>query len=56
VADAQTSGGLVLAVPAEVVPEVLRDLNSRRTLAAAVIGRAVERGEALLTVRLTAEG
>jgi selenide,water dikinase len=56
VADAQTSGGLVLAVPTEVVAGVVRDLNSRRALAAAVIGRAVEQGESLLTVRLDAEG
>lgn len=56
VADAQTSGGLVLAVPAGIVLEVVRDLESRQVPVAAVIGRAVEQGEPMLTVRMTAGG
>ena len=53
VADAQTSGGLVLAVPSGIVSDVVRDLESRGALAAAVIGRALEPGEPMLAVRWT---
>ena len=54
VADAQTSGGLVLAVPEGILQEVIQDLQSRGTPAAAVVGRAGNRGASLLTVRMTA--
>jgi selenide, water dikinase len=54
VADAQTSGGLVLAVPSGIVSDVVRDLEAKGALAAAVIGRAVEQGEPMLAVRMTA--
>jgi selenide,water dikinase len=37
-ADAQTSGGLLLAVPAERTDELVAALGARGTLAAAVIG------------------
>jgi selenide,water dikinase len=50
-ADAQTSGGLLLAVRAERVPQVLRDLSGLHTSAAAVIGRILSPGRALLEVR-----
>ena len=56
IADAQTSGGLILAVPVGSVADVVRDLESRGSLAAAVIGRALEQGEPMLAVRMTAEG
>ena len=37
-ADAQTSGGLLLAVPAERTDALLAELTARNTLAAAVVG------------------
>jgi selenide,water dikinase len=49
-ADAQTSGGLLLAVPPAGAPEVVRALNERHTPAAAVIGRIREPGRTLLRV------
>lgn len=49
-ADAQTSGGLVLAVPAGVLPEVIRDLATGGAMVAAVIGRVRAGMEPLLTV------
>ncbi len=58
-ADAQTSGGLVLAVPSERTAEVVRALEARATPAAAVIGRVLARGAAggsLLSVRLAGGG
>ena len=56
VADAQTSGGLVLAVPSGIVSDVVRDLEARGALAAAVIGGALEQGEPMLAVRMAAGG
>lgn len=50
VCDAQTSGGLILAVPSEKVEPVLEDLRSAGTPAAAVIGVAVPPQSPLLTV------
>jgi selenide,water dikinase len=44
-ADAQTSGGLLLAAPAEKLPTLLAALETRGTPAAAVVGR-MRRGEA----------
>jgi selenide,water dikinase len=53
VADAQTSGGLMLAVPPELVDEVVFALGERGALAASVIGMALDPdpGEPLLRVR-----
>jgi selenide,water dikinase len=49
-ADAQTSGGLVLAVAESDTDAVLAALAERQTAAAAVIGRVVEKADMLLTV------
>ena len=48
--DAQTSGGLLIAVPADRVEQLVAALEARRTLAAAVIGTVTERGAALIQV------
>ncbi|MBC7293530.1 MAG: selenide, water dikinase SelD, partial [Thermoleophilia bacterium] len=53
-ADAQTSGGLLLAVPAKVVGRTVQALQSRGTLAAAIIGRILPPGEPLVRVTLSA--
>jgi selenide,water dikinase len=50
-ADAQTSGGLLLAIPEAEFEATLRDLEAAGTPAAALIGRFVPRGQTLLTVR-----
>jgi selenide,water dikinase len=55
-ADAQTSGGLVMAVPPDRVDAVLRDLAARRTPAAAVIGRVRSRGDVMISVLTGGEG
>jgi selenide,water dikinase len=49
-ADAQTSGGLVLCVPAGKVDRVVASLQERGTPAAAVIGRIRERGDVMMRV------
>jgi selenide,water dikinase len=49
-ADAQTSGGLLMAVPAEKAPAVIRALGSRDAPAAVVLGEIREAGEPLLRV------
>ena len=54
-ADAQTSGGLLLSVPAEHAERVVRALRERHTLAAAVVGRIREAEETLLDVRASAD-
>jgi selenide,water dikinase len=54
VADAQTSGGLVLAVPENELADVVGELQARKTHAAAVIGRATAPGETLLVVAASA--
>jgi selenide,water dikinase len=54
-ADAQTSGGLVLCVPAARVEAVVRALESRSTPAAAVIGRIRTQGGAMMKVLATRE-
>lgn len=54
-ADAQTSGGLMLAVPQDKVAAVLADLACEHTLASAVVGRAVEKAEHLIRVLASAE-
>jgi len=43
-ADAQTSGGLLAAVPAAIANDVRRALDAAGTLAAAVVGRIVGTG------------
>lgn len=48
--DAQTSGGLLLSVPAERADELLVELRERRTLAAAVIGEVVAKRDCSLLV------
>jgi selenide,water dikinase len=55
-ADAQTSGGLLLAVPAERVPQVVEALEKRNVPAAAVVGRIEEAGRPLLKVLAAANG
>lgn len=52
-ADAQTSGGLLIAVPEERVGALVDDLRSRGTSAAAVVGRLTDRGAEDLVVRRT---
>ena len=50
-ADAQTSGGLLLAVAPDAVDDLVRELTARGTLAAAVVGhtRAGEPGPITIT-------
>jgi selenide,water dikinase len=50
-ADAQTSGGLLLAVPQQEVEHVVQALEQRGTPAAAVIGLVREAGDVLIRVR-----
>ena len=50
VADAQTSGGLILAVPQDRVSRVISDLDERGSLSSAMIGRALEAEDPLLKV------
>jgi selenide,water dikinase len=49
--DAQTSGGLLMAVPAERVDRLLDDLRREATPAAAVVGRIVEPDQGLRVTR-----
>ena len=49
--DAQTSGGLLISVPAEKLDLLLARLKERGTLAAAVIGEVVAREQKTLVVR-----
>jgi selenide,water dikinase len=55
-ADAQVSGGLLMAVPAEKVPKVVEALEKRHVAAAAVIGRIHESTRPLIRMSSTAEG
>jgi selenide,water dikinase len=48
--DAQTSGGLLIAVAAECCEALVRGLNARGTPAAAVVGRVTERRDAVAVV------
>ena len=50
VADPQTSGGLLLAVDDARLPRLLAALAAKGALCAAVVGRMVERGEAVVRV------
>jgi selenide, water dikinase len=52
IADAQTSGGLVLAVPPDALEATVQALVLAGTPAAAVIGRMVPAGDPLLRVRV----
>jgi selenide,water dikinase len=49
--DAQTSGGLLAAMPAEIAEDVVHQLAEAGTLAAAVIGRIVGKGTGRISVR-----
>lgn len=55
-ADAQTSGGMLIAVPEERLSTLLEELRSRDTLAAAVVGRMHERLEQAIIVRRSSGG
>jgi selenide,water dikinase len=55
-ADAQTSGGLLMAVPAEKVPKIVKALEKLRVPAAAVVGRVQEAGRPLIKVFASADG
>jgi selenide,water dikinase len=55
VADAQTSGGLLMAVPAEEVPKIVKALEKLRVPAAAVVGRVQEVGRPLIKVLASAD-
>ncbi len=48
--DAQTSGGLLIAVPGEKLPQLMESLSSRGVEEAAVVGEVVERDDAELHV------
>jgi selenide, water dikinase len=48
-ADAQTSGGLLLCVSKSRLPQVLRVLKKARTPSAAVVGRIIRRGKRLIS-------
>ena len=50
-ADAQTSGGLLLCVAEPALPEVLRALKKARTPCAAIIGRMTRRRKKLICMR-----
>lgn len=50
-ADAQTSGGLLIAVPEDRANALVADLNARGTKCAAIIGRCKPRGMSKLTLR-----
>ena len=49
--DAQTSGGLLLCVPAKRLGKVLALLKRRRTSVAAVVGSITKRGSPLISIR-----
>lgn len=55
-ADAQTSGGLLLSVPADRVELVLRDLEARGTPATAAIGQVRSSGDVMMRVLESPEG
>lgn len=56
VTDAQTSGGLLMAVEAGTVPRVVKELEKRGVPASAVVGKILEEGKPLLRVYSSAEG
>ena len=53
VADAQTSGGLIMAVPTAAVDATVRSLADRGSQAAAVIGRVIAQSDPLIRVEMT---
>lgn len=50
-ADAQTSGGLLIAVSAQDANELVTALNNAKTACAALIGEVVSRGASVITLR-----
>lgn len=54
--DAQTSGGLLMAIPAEEVEAVVADLKARGCLAAAVVGKITERSDGMIKVAVQSAG
>lgn len=56
IADAQTSGGLLIAVPEEQAASLVLELEGRGTPAAAVVGRLAAVGGPTLTVCRSADG
>ncbi len=50
-ADAQTSGGLLLAVPAAGAPEAVADLRAAGIADAAIISEVIERSEDMIALR-----
>jgi selenide, water dikinase len=56
VADAQTSGGLLIALPEAQVAALVRELEERGTPAVAVVGRLAPAGGPSLVVRRSADG
>ena len=51
VADAQTSGGMAICVPADKADALVSELKKRNALAHAIIGRVVPRGDKWLVVK-----
>jgi selenide,water dikinase len=51
IADAQTSGGLLLAVPAAEAPDAVADLQAAGIVDAATIGEMLDRSEGVIEVR-----
>lgn len=49
--DAQTSGGLLMAVPAEVANSLISELTQAKTLAANIIGYVCKRNDFPIKVR-----
>ncbi len=49
--DAQTSGGLLIAIAADRLPKLLEELKAAGTLAAAVVGEVIPRRDAALWVK-----
>jgi len=56
IADAQTSGGLLIALPEARVASLVRELEERGTPAVAVVGRLGSAGGLSLSVRRSADG
>jgi selenide, water dikinase len=49
--DAQTSGGLLISVPADRAEELVKSLQARGVTAACIVGEVTERGDKALVVR-----
>jgi selenide,water dikinase len=50
-ADAQTSGGLLISVPKENVPAVLEILHQHQTICAVEIGRIIEKQDTYISLK-----